>query len=175
MTNKEKILELKKKQDPIFKALNIGNPFYVPKMFYEKNGNMYIKLFTSEVSSGNDLYTEKVNREYVSEDETRTLYKWKHNPYYDTEYPREPFNSAVQKGVFIYTIPADELEVVEVKVPAKTKGINTLGGAASADFELPNPDLDLPMDQMTLRDYACIKLQTPQSFKPWLNEIIKNK
>ena len=175
MTNKELILELRKKHEPIFKALSIENPMYVPKMFYTKGDVSWIKVFTSELASGKDLYTEKVNRQYVSEDETRTLYKWKHNPYYDSEYPREPFNSAVQKGVFIYSIPTDELEIVEVKPVVKTGGINTLGGSASADFELPNPDLDLPMDQMTLREYACIKLQTPQSFKPWLNEIIKNK
>lgn len=170
MTNKEKILRLKEKHEVLFNHMGLDNPTFVPKMFYKKNGNEYIKLFTSEVSSGKDLYTERVSRDYESEDETRTLFKWKHNPYYDTEYPREPFNSAVQKGVFVYTIPVDELEIVEPIV--KSKGISTVGRVESSDFELPDPDLDLPMNQMTLRDYACIKLKTPQSFKPWLNEII---
>jgi hypothetical protein len=168
MTNKEKILQLREKHEPLFNQLGLDNPTFVPKMFYKKSGGEFIKMFTSEVSSGKDLYTERVSREYESEDETRTLYKWKHNPYYDTEYPREPFNSAVQKGVFVYTIPVDELEVIE---PIK-KGISTVGRIKESDFELPDPDLDLPMSQMTLRDYACIKLKTPQSFKPWLNEII---
>jgi len=42
------------------------------------------------------------------------------------------------------------------------------------DDEIPNPDQDLPIDQMSIRDLAAILLKKPVSKKQWLNDIIKS-
>ncbi len=40
--------------------------------------------------------------------------------------------------------------------------------------EVPIEIEDVNMNQMTLRDYACIKLAVPESEKEWLNSIIRH-
>jgi len=39
--------------------------------------------------------------------------------------------------------------------------------------ELPNPDDDLPISQLTIRDLVAILHKVPVSKKKWLNDIIK--
>ena len=43
------------------------------------------------------------------------------------------------------------------------------------EFNLTDPDEDMPMDQMTMRDLAALLLKKPVSKKKCLNEIIKNQ
>ena len=40
---------------------------------------------------------------------------------------------------------------------------------------MPDPDQDLPIDQLTIRDLAAILTGKPVSMKKWLNQIVKNK
>lgn len=162
MDKKTKIAELQKTHSALFKKLKVSTPLFIPKMSYFDSTlrETVISLFESEIKEEN-IYTEFVSRDYDSEDETRTLYMWKYNPFFKTEYKKtEPHPTT---GHIRYIIPVSELLIAKELVVDEIED----------DIDIPNPDLDLPMDQMTMRDYACIKLQTPQSFKPWLNELIK--
>jgi hypothetical protein len=40
------------------------------------------------------------------------------------------------------------------------------------EFDMPDPDQDLPIDQLTIRDLAAILTGKPVSMKKWLNEIV---
>lgn len=161
LTKKDKIAELKKKHQEIFDKLGIVDPHYIPKMFFGTPLSM--PLFKSELKDGKDVYTEKVSKSFVSEDETRTLYKWKHNPNWARDYPTKPLSHG--EG-HMYLIPFTELEAIveKKKEPAY-------------DFGITDPDeiQDLPIDQLTIRDLAAILTGKPVSLKPWLNEIMKKE
>lgn len=64
------------------------------------------------------------------------------------QYPQDPKTKK-------YIIPLDECPVVWEDKPFE---------------EL----IDLPYKDMTLRQYACIQLRTPNSGLPWLDNLIKN-
>ena len=57
------------------------NALYIPKMAYRPNGkdDLYVSFFPSELEKAEDIYTEFVSIDYVSEDPKRTLYLHKHN------------------------------------------------------------------------------------------------
>jgi hypothetical protein len=130
---------------------------FVPKMAYRPTGKneLFISFFPSELKKGVDLYVEFTSREFVPEDPNRKLYKWKFNPHYEQEYEKTS-----QDTDFRYLVPVQELTV-----------INTVSKVA-IEFELPDPDTDLPIDQLTIRDLTAILLKKPVSRKKWLNEII---
>lgn len=159
LTKKDKIAELKKKHAKIFESLGIDNPNYIPKMFF--GSPLSMPLFPSEMKHGKDVYTEKVSKSYESEDSTRTLYKWRFNPNWETAYPTKALSHG--DGV-MYLIPFDDLipmQEVKKKDP-------------DYDFGILDPNTDLPIDQLTIRDLAAILTGKPVSMKPWLNEIIKS-
>ena len=158
LTRKDKIAELKKKHKEVFERLGIADPHYIPKMFFGTPLSM--PLFKSEMKDGKDVYTEKVSKSFESEDSNRTLYKWKHNPKWATAYPTKPLSHGEGN---MYLIPFDELiPIVEEK---KKNPIY--------DFGIVDPDTDLPIDQLTIRDLAAILTGKPVSLKQWLNEIVK--
>lgn len=130
---------------------------FVPKMAYKPSGKneLFISFFPSELKKGVDLYVEFTSREFLPEDPNRKLYKWKFNPHYEQEYEKTS-----QDTDFRYLVPVQELTV-----------INTVSKVAM-EFELPDPDTDLPIDQLTIRDLTAILLKKPVSRKKWLNEII---
>ncbi len=130
-------------------------------MAYFDQGERVVSFFPSEIERGEDIYTEFVSRDYDSEDETRTLYKWKYNPHYKSEYRVTEPHSA--NHTIRYIIPVEELIVVE----------NT--SDSFDEFDMPDPDTDLPISQLTIRDLAAIMTGKPVSMKPWLNEIVKSK
>lgn len=91
-----------------------------------------------------------------SEDSTRTLYKYKNNPHFKDEYlTSEPTST----GNVRYLVPLNELDIIDT--------------SEIEEFSLMNPDEDLPLDQLTIRDLAALLLQKPVSKKIWLNNIIK--
>lgn len=162
LTKKDKIAELKKKHDTLFEKLGVSNPKYIPKMFF--GTPLAMPLFKSELKDGKDVYTEKVSKSYESEDETRTLYKWKYNPNWEKSvseggYPTKPL---MHGEGHMYLIPFSELTPV---VEKKKDPVY--------DFNITDPDSDLPIDQLTIRDLAAILTGKPVSLKPWLNEIVK--
>jgi hypothetical protein len=156
LTKKEKILNLYEHHKPTFKKLKVIKPLFSPKMVF---GNpAVVNIFKNELEEGKDIYTEKVNREFESEDPERILYKWKYNPHYASEYATKQTASV---GV-MYVVPFSEFEPVSFKEEPIEEN----------EFGIPNPDLDAPLDQVTLRDLAAILLQKPVSHKKWLNDLI---
>jgi hypothetical protein len=171
-TNREKIADLRVKHQPMFDTLGIKDALFYPKMAYLNSmGEKIISFFPSEVAKGEDIYTEFVSRDYLSEDPDRKLYKWKFNPFYETEYQTTSPHPVT--GDIRYEIPINELVLVteDVAVPwytdeeIETKDIEAI---------LPDSDIDLPMAEMTMRDYAAIHLAKPVSRKAWLNDIINS-
>lgn len=160
LDKKAKVEELKSYHKKTFAKLGITNPVYSPKMAYYDSGERVISFFPSEIEKGEDIYTEFVSRNYESEDETRTLYKWTYNPHYASEY--KVVNPQTELQTIRYIIPVEELTAYSAD-------------ADTDEFDMPDPDQDLPIDQLTIRDLAAILTGKPVSMKKWLNEIVKSK
>lgn len=156
---RKRIEDLKKYHAGTFKKIGY-DVYYKPHMCYRPKGKdtQYISVFTSELKAGTDIYTEFASRYYVSEDSTRTLYKWTYNPSWMEDYAKEsnPDGSAER-----YLIPVSELKVIP-----------HVAEDAEITLELNNPDIDMPIDQITIRDLAAVLLKKPVSMKSWLNDII---
>jgi len=168
---KEKTEELVKHHQKVFDALGINSPLYIPKCAYRPYGkdDLYMGFFKSELSRGEDIYTEYVSIALDSEDPTRTLYKWSYNSFYDEEYETTDANA---NGHVRYLIPVSEL--IKIKPETKTETKNTETQGLFPDFDdLMDSDLDAPLSSLTVRDLAAILLQKPVSNKKWLNEILK--
>ena len=152
LTVKDKIALLRTKHEPMFKALGIDDAFYLPKTVYGTPAE--IVMFPSEFRVGKDVYTERVSRDYISEDPSRTLYKLKFREDFNSHYPKSPFQTDVK-----YHVPFSDFEEVVIK---KQK----------IDFGIPNPDEDAPFSEFMIRDLAAIMWKRPVSHKNWLNELI---
>lgn len=164
MDKKQKIVKLFEHHADTFLKLQLNAaPKFFPKMAYPYNGEQVISFFPSEVAGNMDIYTEFVSRDYESEDPSRTLYKWKYNSNYADEYDVAEPHAAHQS--VRYLIPTKEL--------IKVQSIVAESSVDNLEFELPDPDSDLPIDQLTIRDFAAIMTGKPVSRKNWLNDIIK--
>ena len=161
LDKKTKIANLLAHHKKLLSKIGISNPHYCPKMAYINNGERVISFFPSEIEKEEDIYTEFVSRDYDSEDETRTLYVWRYNPHYKSEYRTTEPHAANQS--IRYIIPVEEL----IKVESDEDSFD--------DFDMPDPDTDLPINQLTIRDLTAMLTGKPVSMKPWLNEILKNK
>lgn len=167
---KEKTEELVKHHQKVFDALGISSPLYIPKCAYRPYGkdDLYMGFFKSELSRGEDIYTEYVSIALDSEDPTRTLYKWSYNSFYDEEYETTDANA---NGHVRYLIPVSELIKIKPETKTETKSTETQGLFPDFD-DLMDSDLDAPLSSLTVRDLAAILLKKPVSNKKWLNMII---
>tara|TARA_R110000868_G_scaffold5681_2_gene33571 strand:+ start:4945 stop:5457 length:513 start_codon:yes stop_codon:yes gene_type:complete len=158
LTKKEKIAQLKIKHDKVFEKLGIINPIYIPKMAF--GTPLSLAFFPSEFKDEKDIYTELVSRDYDSEDETRTLYKWKYNSNWDDPavYSHKPFGHSSD---VMHLIPLDELTPI------------VIDDDDADEFQIPDPDQDSPISELTIRDLAAMLTGKPVSMKPWLNKIMK--
>jgi len=166
---KEKTAELRSKHQPTFDALSIPEAIFIPKMAHHVKGlqGLHMGFFISELDHGLDVFTEMVSMQMESEDPARILYKFRHNPHFKDELAP---SDEVPTDSTRYYVPVEELEVVE----APKKRGRPKGSTKQRIVTIPtDPNEDLGMDQMTLRDHACITLKVPKSFKPWLNDIIE--
>jgi len=167
---REKLRKLREFHQETFNQMDIPNAVFVPKMAYRPYGKteLHIGFFASEISKGEDVYVEFCSRENDPEDPLRRLYRWRFNPHFEEEYEKTEPNGIT--GNVRYLVPVDELSVVKIHEEVKL-GISP--NNAILDFDsLPNPDNDLPFDQMTMRDFAAIMLKKPVSNKKWLNDLI---
>jgi len=167
---KQLIAELRVKHEKWLEAEGLGSKAkFIPKMAYIPTGDSerIIAFFPSEISGGQDIYTEFVSKSYEPEDPERTLWKWIYNPHYTEEYKTTEPHAV--SGHVRYLIPVDELINVaefqqlqpELKIQKKM------------DFsELPDPDSDQPIAELTIRDKAAIDWKKPVSKKKWLNNLI---
>jgi hypothetical protein len=170
LNRKEKTMDLFKEHMHKFELLEIENPLFIPKCAYKPYGGAehVIGFFPSEVKKGEDIYTEFVSIELDPEDVNRTLYKWRYNPHYDTEYDTTEPNA---KGDVRYLIPVAELIKIEIAREDSLPEQQEL----FPDFdEIMDPNTDAPLSSLTIRDLAAIMLQKPVSQKKWLNDLIKS-
>jgi hypothetical protein len=171
-TTKEKIEDLKTLHKPTFEKLGITNPSFIPRICYIPMGEkeQVVSFFEQDFVRGKDIYTHFVSKGYESEDPQNRLWKWTWNPYYETEYKKS--DPHPDTGNVRYIIPVDELELIDSSYIER----NTVVSDSIFDIvdEIPNPDQDLPIDQMSIRDLAAILLKKPVSKKQWLNDIIKS-
>ena len=157
LSKAEKITELQKKHSSLFTQEGEKNPLFIPKMFFGNPKVFY--LFPSELKHGRDIYTESVDKEYNSEDETRTLYKWTFNKNYETQYATKQFGHSTD---CMYIIPFSELNVVEEE------------DVFEAEFKMFDTDADAPISEMTMKDLYAMLQNKPVSSKEWLNKLIKS-
>jgi len=105
---------------------------YIPKMAYRPTGKdeLYISFFPSELQKGKDIFTEFVSIEYNSEDNLRTLYKYKNNPHWKEEYELVTSSSGFER----HLVPVSELQVIN--------DLNTRSSKQEPikEFSLPDPD-----------------------------------
>lgn len=171
---KAKLKQLKAFHQATLDALGVTGAVFFPKMAYRPYGKTekFISFFLSEISKGEDIFVEFCSKENNPEDPDRTLYKWKFNTHYEAEY--EVTEPNPDTGHVRYLVPVGELIVIK-SYPVITPGTEPeLASQAEMTFDdIPNPDTDLPMDQMTIRDYAAIHMRKPVSTKQWLNLLIK--
>lgn len=184
-----RLKNLREYHQPLLDAVGASDGILAPKVPYHPPGKteMYISLFRSEISAGQDIYIEYADRNYIPMTEDRKLYKWRWNPQYESEYENtDPPGQPTLK--IRYLIPVAELtvvtkpvKVVEIKKEEPRKGalstLNILANKETSEpiFDLADPNEDLPIEQLTIRDLAAILLKEPCSHKSWLNDIIKKK
>lgn len=158
---RENLKKLKAYHQPTLDKLGLSDANFIPKLAYTPYGKteMYNAFFHSEISKGHDLIIEFADKDNLPQFEDRALYRWKFNPHFEEEYEKTEPSSA---GHVRYLVPIAELVKIELQDSSETEN----------EFDLTNPDLDLPMNQMTMRDYAAIHMRKPVSRKSWLNELI---
>jgi hypothetical protein len=167
-TTKEKIAELKSMHKAAFDKLGIADPLFIPRICYIPMGEaeQVVSFFEQDFAKGKDIYTHFVSKGYDSEDPQNRLWKLTYNPYFATEYKKsEPHP---ETGNIRYIVPVDELELINEDFIAKTTGKVEF----NIDDEIPNPNEDPLIEDMTIRDLAAILLKKPVSRKKWLNEIV---
>ncbi len=167
LSKREKILKLKEHHEKLFKKENVNNPKFIPRMAYQNEGELIVGFYPSEARGEVDIYTEFCSRDYDPEDPDRTLYKWIYNPNYAEEYRHsDPHPTTGDKR---FLVPVDEL----VNVTELHKDGDIMSKIETFD-SIPDQNSDLPIDALTIRDFAAIMWQKPVSHKAWLNELIKS-
>jgi hypothetical protein len=126
----------------------------------------HVIIFDGEIKEGHDIYMEFTSKDFAIEDKSRTLWQWKYNPHYKTEYETK----IASNGTRFYYVPIEELRRVPTKQPTQIE----------LDFSEPtvpvvNNTDEVLASQMILRDYACIHLKKPLSDREWLNDLIRKK
>lgn len=182
---REKQNKIREYHQATFDKLKISNPKFIAKFAYIPLGKTekYITFFENEINHGADIYTEFADREFNLQSTThRELYKVRYNPHYNTEYEKLP---AIEEGkTDRYMIPIAELILIKrdgliPELPFEDNLVidssPKLKPKTISNMILTDPNMDLPMDQMTMRDFAAIITGKPYSTKKWLNEILESK
>jgi len=166
---REKLAKMREFHQPYFDAVGLSKAYFYPKLAYRPEGKdeLFCGFFPSEMDKGTDVYLEFASIKYDSEDPERNLYVWKYNPHYDEEYEK---TSPSASGAIRYLVPVAELKKIDKSAvmnnPVETKSI------ADVNLNIGDPEIDCPINAMTVRDLAAILLRKPVSQKRWLNEII---
>ncbi len=159
-----KVKELRKFHQSTLDAIGASSAEFIPKMAYVPKGmhEMHIGFFPSELTRGVDIFTEFVNKDLQPEDKSRQLYMWKHNPYWENEYPQ------VNNGSYTWCmVPVSELYKIDLSV----SDFKDTPKAKLSDFEIAELN-DAPISELSIRDLAAILLKKPISNKQFLNDII---
>lgn len=167
--------KLREKHQPVFDALGESDAKFCPKMFHYVSGleGLHLGFFESELKHGKDVYTEKIDRNWESEDPDRILYRYRANEFFRDELAQSEPN---EKGTIRYFVPADELEVVEMPSkpvvkrgrPPKKAPIDSVVKTVE---KVMNDD-DIPLSELTARDLIAIMTGKPVSNKPLINQLL---
>jgi len=143
---KKRVSDLKTEHDNYFQVEGKKNALYIPKMAYRPSGKdeLHVSFFPSELEKEEDVYTEFVSIDYVSEDPKRTLYLLRYNPHWKSEYELITSNSGFQR----HMIPVSELKVINDVTDRNKSKLSTAGmkndGHTTAKainlFDLDDPD-----------------------------------
>jgi len=172
---REKLKKLREFHQATFIEAGVPDATFIPKMAYRPYGKteLHIGFFLSEISKGDDIYIEFTSKELVPEDPDRKLYRWRFNPHFEEEYQHTETTSP---GKHRYLIPIDELVLIEKAIQnVIQEEEEEKEEERDIEFPMADPDKDLPIGQLTIRDFAAIMLKKPVSDKPWLNKIITKK
>lgn len=164
---REKLRKLREFHQETLLSAGVPDATFIPKMAYRPYGKteVHISFFLSEINKGDDIYTEFTSKELVPEDPERRLYKWRFNPHFEEEYDKTEPNA--QTGHCRYLVPVEELILVTKKVTEIEEKEQS-----SINFDIPDPETDFPISQMTMRDLMAILTKKPVSNKKWLNDLI---
>lgn len=150
-------------------ALGKPNALYIPKMAYIPSGKdeLYMGFFSSELDKGTDIFTEFVDKYLEPEDAERTLYLWKYNPHWSTEYETNE-----KSGYTFIMIPVSEMYKVEIpSTPIETHK-NVFENIPKVNTDETD---DAPLTSMTILDLAAILLKKPISHKKFINKLFSKK
>lgn len=165
---RDKIAKLREYHQPVLDAIGQSDALFIPKLSYIPKGKdeAYVSFFLGELRKQQDVYMEFASKELVSEDPERTLWLWKYNQFWEEEYDT---TDPMPNGQVRYLIPVSEL--IKVNAPQKKEEPKQL----SVEFfkDMMDPNIDAPIDQLTIRDLAAILLKKPVSQKKWLNDLVK--
>ena len=184
---RERLKKAREYHQPTFNTLGVSNAYFLLKTDFLLPNNpneSCVGVFTSEMNMGQDIYFEFAHRDNVLKYEERALYKWRWNPHFEQEYEntdKQGENTSTRR----YLIPISELEIItpqqqteEKKEEKRETLISTLNignqTEKAPEFILSDQGLDLPIGDMTIRDFAAIMLKKPCSQKQWLNQLISS-
>ena len=107
---KQLVNQLREEHEDYFQTSGNINALFIPKSAYRPSGkdDLHLQFFPSELAKNQDIYTEFVSVEYISEDPKRTLYFLKYNSNWKEECEKGLTNG----GYEVYWIPVNELKVI---------------------------------------------------------------
>lgn len=168
---RDKIAKIREHHQPYFDAAGIPKAYFYPKLAYrpDDKDELYCGFFFSEMIKATDVYIEFASFNFETQDPDRTLYVWKFNPHYEEEYEK---TAPSANGAVRYLIPVAELKKVDKSAVLNKKPTIETKSIADVNVNIGDPELDCPINAMTVRDLAAILLRRPVSQKKWLNEIV---
>lgn len=180
---RERLKKAREYHQPMFNTLGVSNAYFLLKTDFPipgKPNELCIGVFTSEMNMGQDIYVEFAHRDNVLRYDKRALYRWRWNPHFEQEYEntdKQGENTSSRR----YLVPVSELELIEEKQTTEERKEEKEEAPLSnnikekaPEFILSDQSLDLPIRDMTMRDFAAIMLRRPCSQKQWLNELISS-
>ncbi len=123
---KKKIQELFEYHIPtLMKQPGLIEPIFIPKMAYKPAGKdeKHVTFFASEIEKAEyfenpkDIFIEFISNEYNPEDPKRTLYKWRFNPHWRTEYLDDQYFLVLKDKSIAYTYKKTVSENEQSKAP----------------------------------------------------------
>jgi hypothetical protein len=171
---------LKQRNEENFKNLGLLDPYFVAKLAYKPTGKneMLVSMFISELERKDGVYIEFIDFDNHPVHDKPVLYKYRHNPYYKTEYVYDPPRE--KKNFETYLVPVSELEIVGGKLPmdisepkVEVKPKISIPAEMRQENESPLSEKeDVHYSELTVRDIAAMILKKPVSNKKWLNQLI---
>jgi len=155
----------------------------------KRNKDIYIELI-EKVKDHNDVVVD-----FTPYDENRPLFVYTANPHYATEYPVKSVIDFKGEGYDTYLVNLSELKVIwkgrkmtfaeyekakdEMLVPPAVEQNKTTNFFPDFEKEFaPSKEVnqsieDVPVSEMTIRDFTAIMLMKPVSNREWLNDLVK--